>query len=58
MFYEILIGEGVKFERVRRVTGYLGDANHFNSAKQSEVRDRISHALSAPRNIVQKDSSI
>lgn len=34
----------VKFNRIRRITGYLvGDLNRFNDAKLSEVKDRVSH---------------
>lgn len=38
-------GEGVAFERIRRVTGYLvGDKNkRFNNAKLAEERDRVKH---------------
>lgn len=37
-------GNGVKFERIRRITGYLtGDINTWNSAKQSEERQRVKH---------------
>ncbi len=39
-----LIGEGVKFERVRRITGYLvGTLDRFNDAKRAEERDRVKH---------------
>ena len=35
-------GEGVKFERIRRITGYLvGTLDRFNDAKKKEVEDRI-----------------
>ena len=38
------VGEGVKFERIRRITGYLvGSVERFNNAKAAEVRDRVSH---------------
>lgn len=38
------IGEGVKFERIRRITGYLvGTVDRFNNAKQAELRDRVKH---------------
>lgn len=41
-----VIGEGVKFQRIRRITGYLvGDTTRFNQAKEAEVRDRIPHTL-------------
>lgn len=38
------IGNGVKFERIRRCTGYLsGDyQTRFNNAKRAEVEDRMS----------------
>ena len=38
------IGEGVKFERIRRITGYLvGTLDRFNNAKKAEVQDRVTH---------------
>ena len=38
------IGEGVGFERTRRITGYLvGTVDRFNNAKRSEERDRVKH---------------
>ena len=38
------IGTNVKFERIRRVTGYLvGTLDRFNNAKRSEVKDRVKH---------------
>lgn len=41
-----MVGEGVKFERIRRVTGYLsGDLSRFNNAKRAEVADRLEHGL-------------
>ena len=38
------LGEGIKFERLRRVTGYIsgGGIDRMNNAKQAEVNDRIS----------------
>ena len=34
----------IKFERIRRITGYLvGTVDRFNNAKQAEVRDRVKH---------------
>lgn len=37
-------GEGVKFERIRRITGYLvGTLDRFNNAKKAEVKDRVKH---------------
>lgn len=39
-----IVGEGVKFERIRRVTGYLvGSLDRFNNAKRQEVEDRVKH---------------
>ena len=41
---EKIIGEGVKFERIRRVTGYLsGDVSRFNNGKRAEEKDRVKH---------------
>lgn len=38
------VGDGVPFNRVRRITGYLvGDLRRFNDAKRAEVRDRVKH---------------
>ena len=35
---------GVKFERIRRITGYLvGTLERFNNAKRAEERDRVRH---------------
>ena len=40
-----MVGEGVKFERIRRVTGYLvGTVDRFNNAKKAEEKDRVKHA--------------
>ena len=39
-----VVGEGVKFERIRRITGYLvGTLDRFNNAKKAEVSDRVTH---------------
>ena len=44
---EQLIGEGVGFERIRRITGYLvGTMDRFNDAKRAEEHDRVKHGLS------------
>ena len=38
------VGEGVRFERIRRITGYLvGTLERFNNAKKAEVKDRVKH---------------
>ncbi len=39
-----MVGAGVKFERTRRITGYLvGTLDRFNNAKRCEERDRVKH---------------
>jgi len=39
-------GEGVGFERIRRITGYLvGTIDRFNNAKRAEVGDRVKHGV-------------
>ena len=44
------IGKGVKFERIRRVTGYLsGDLSQWNDAKKAEERDRVKHGGVKPK---------
>ncbi len=38
--------ELVKFERIRRITGYLvGTLDRFNDAKRAEEKDRVKHGL-------------
>lgn len=38
------LGEGVRFERIRRITGYLvGTLDRWNNAKRAEERDRVKH---------------
>ena len=40
------VGEGVKFERIRRITGYLvGCIDRFNDAKAAEVKERVKHGI-------------
>lgn len=40
------LGEGVSFERIRRITGYLvGTMEKWNNAKRAEERDRVKHNL-------------
>ena len=42
----VLIGEGVRFERIRRITGYLvGTLDRFNNAKRAEEHDRVKHGV-------------
>lgn len=41
---EVQRGKGVKFERIRRITGYLtGSMETWNNAKKMEEQDRIKH---------------
>ena len=41
-----MVGEGVKFERIRRITGYLvGTIDRFNDGKRAEVKDRVKHGV-------------
>lgn len=38
--------DGVGFERIRRITGYLvGTVDRFNNAKRAEERDRVKHSV-------------
>ena len=40
------LGNGVGFERIRRITGYLvGTMDKWNDAKRAEERDRVKHGL-------------
>ena len=40
------IGEGVEFERIRRITGYLvGTVDRFNNGKRAEEHDRVKHSV-------------
>ena len=41
-----MVGEGVKFDRIRRITGYLvGTVDRFNNGKRAEERDRMKHGV-------------
>lgn len=43
---ERIVGKGVGFMRIRRITGYLvGTVDQFNNAKRAEERDRVKHAV-------------
>ena len=43
---EAMVGEGVGFERIRRITGYLvGTLDRFNDAKRAEENDRVKHSV-------------
>ncbi len=38
--------DGVKFERIRRITGYLvGTVDRFNNGKRAEEKDRVKHTF-------------
>ena len=40
--------QGEKFERIRRITGYLtGDLSSWNNAKRSEEQERVKHDVPA-----------
>ena len=40
------MGEGIHFERIRRITGYLvGAMDKWNNAKKAEERDRVKHGV-------------
>jgi anaerobic ribonucleoside-triphosphate reductase len=42
------LGQGVGFERIRRITGYLvGTMDKWNDAKRAEERDRVKHDMTA-----------
>lgn len=44
VYLEVVMGEGVKFERIRRITGYLvGGMDKWNDAKRAEEHDRVKH---------------
>lgn len=44
---------GVRFERIRRITGYLvGTLDRFNNAKRAEESDRVKHIISDDQSLV------
>ena len=44
---EQMVGQGVGFGRIRRITGYLvGTLDRFNDAKRAEVGERVKHTVS------------
>lgn len=44
-----IIGTGVRFERIRRITGYLvGTLDRFNNGKAAEEHDRVKHCSMEP----------
>lgn len=43
---EAKLGQGIGFERIRRITGYLvGTMDKWNDAKRAEERDRVKHGM-------------
>lgn len=45
------LGQGVGFERIRRITGYLvGTMAQWNDAKKAEERDRVKHGIGGTSN--------
>ena len=43
---EAKIGKDVKFERIRRITGYLvGTMDKWNNAKKAEEKARVKHGV-------------
>lgn len=43
-----MVGEGIGFERIRRITGYLvGTLDRFNNGKRAEEHDRVKHSVSS-----------
>ena len=41
-----MVGKDVKFERIRRITGYLvGTVERFNDGKEAEEHDRVKHSF-------------
>ena len=51
-----MVGEGVKFERVRRITGYLtGDISRWNAGKAAELNDRVKHNVTPKKAARERD---
>jgi len=41
-----ILGKDIRFERIRRITGYLvGTMDKWNDAKKAEEHDRIKHGM-------------
>lgn len=52
------VGKDVKFERIRRITGYLvGTLDRFNNAKRAEERDRVKHITGVENESNKKDTT-
>jgi len=40
------VGEGIRFERIRRITGYLvGSLDRWGNAERAEERERVHHTV-------------
>ena len=39
-----MLGAGVPFQRVRRITGYLAYVESFNDGKKAELKERVKHS--------------
>lgn len=43
-----MVGQGVRFERIRRITGYLvGTLDRWNNGKTAEEKDRVKHGFNS-----------
>lgn len=49
MQHKRTIGQGVGFERTRRITGYLSTVTRFCDSKLAELKDRVLHVGQASR---------
>ena len=50
------LGKGVRFERIRRITGYLvGTMDRWNNAKKAEEKDRVKHGMKDGRNLQKEE---
>ena len=48
-----IAGKGIRFERIRRITGYLvGTVDRFNDAKLAEGKYRVKHVRMSDGNAV------
>ena len=41
---DVIIGQGVPFDRIRRITGYCSKFSRWNDAKKAEGLERVKHA--------------
>lgn len=49
------MGKDVRFERIRRITGYLvGTMDKWNNAKKAEEKDRVKHSTQSSKDFVEK----